>query len=184
MKTQKIGVLVGSARKGAYSRAVAETITAMLPEGYAPSIISIADLPMFNQDYDDEGSTPAEWKRFRKDIAEADAYLFVTPEHNRSFPALLKNALDIASRPYGQNVWSGKPAAIVSVSPGAIGGMAANHHLRQVLSFLNMYTMQQPECYVSNIASALDDKGTVTDGKTVAFLKSFADAYAHWVAKF
>lgn len=184
MKTRKIGVLVGSVRKGAYSRAVAEAIMSMLPEAYTANIIEIADLPMFNQDYDAENRTPPEWQRFRKDIAESDAYLFVTPEYNRSFPALLKNALDTASRPYGQNVWSDKPGAVASVSPGAIGGMAANHHLRQVLSFLNVYTMQQPECYVSNIASALDDKGNVNDEGTIEFLKSFTNAFVHWVEKF
>jgi len=135
---------------------------------------------MYNPD--EEANPPAAWTSFRTRVKAADAVLFVTPEHNRSVPAALKNALDVASRPYGHNAWDGKPGAVVSVSPGAIGGFGANHHLRQSLVFLNVPAMQQPEAYISGAAALFDAGGTLVKPGTREFFQSFMQAFAAWVA--
>lgn len=179
-----IGVVVGSARKGSFSKTVAETIMGLMPEEYEMRILEIADLPIYNQDFDDEGKTPESYIRFRKQVQECGGFLFVTPEHNRSIPALLKNALDIASRPMGSNVWSGKPGAVVSVSPGAIGGFGANHILRQSMAFLNVFMMQQPEAYVGGVMDMLDADGKVSSERSLDFLKTIADSFAAWIKCF
>lgn len=184
MKKIKVGLLVGSARKGSFSRAVAESVMEFLPEQFEAEIVDIADLPMYNQDFDDEGRAPAEWGPFRAKIGEKEAYLFFTPEYNRSIPALLKNALDIGSRPYGSNAWGGKPAGIVSVSPGKPGAFGANHHLRQVAAVLDLYTMQQPEAYIGGIHESLGADGKVADASLKEFLKTFAEAFDQWVGHF
>lgn len=184
MSKIKIGILAGSARKNAFSKRVAEILASYLPDTYEVNFIKIGQLELFNQDYDDEGNTPASWVEFREEVENMDAYIFVTPEYNRSVPPALKNALDIASRPYGKNRWSGKPGAVISVSPGGMGGFGANHHLRQTLSFLNVYTMQQPEVYLSNITDALDKDGNFSNERTLGFLKNVADSFVDWVSKF
>lgn len=184
MKKIKVGLVVGSARRGSYSRSIANALAGLLPEGFEITALDIGNLPMFNQDYDDDGATPPQWQVFRGKVREMDAFLFVTPEYNRSIPPVLKNALDIASRPYGQNTWGGKPGAVISVSPGNPGGFGANHHLRQCLSFLNIYTMQQPEAYIGHVDKSLDENGNVTNESTVKFLNEIAGAYAAWVQNF
>jgi len=120
---------------------------------------------------------------FRQQVKSADAVLFVTPEYNRSVPGVLKNALDVGSRPYGSSVWSGKPGAVVSVSPGAIGGFGANHHLRQSLVFLDVPTLQQPEAYIGGAAKLFDDEGRLINEGTQGFITKFMQAYAAWVEK-
>ena len=184
MKKIRIGVVVGSARTGSFSKTVADTLVTLMPEDLEMNVIEIADLPIYNQDYDEEGKNPAQYVRFRQQVKECAGFLFVTPEHNRSIPALLKNALDVASRPYGSNVWSGKPGAIVSVSPGGIGGFGANHISRQTLSFLNVYMMQQPEAYVGNVTDMIGSDGKITAEKSVGFLKKVAESVAEWVRRF
>lgn len=184
MKKTSVAVIVGSARTGSFSKAVAECLVELMPEEVEARLVNIADLPIYNQDFDGEGKTPESYERFRKEIGDAEAYLFVTPEHNRSIPALLKNALDVASRPMGSNAWSGKPGAIVSVSPGGIGGFGANHIARQSMSFLNIFMMQQPEAYVGNVMDMLDENGKVTAERSRDFLKSVAGAFTAWVARF
>lgn len=174
--SKKIGILVGSLRQGSFTRSIANEILALLPEGYEGRIIEIGQLPLYNQDYDAPGAAPASYEPFRQQIEACDAYIFATPEYNRSVPAVLKNALDVASRPWGQNKWGGKPAAVVSVSIGGIGGFGANHHLRQVLSFLNVDTVQQPEAYIGNVMSLLDESGRLKSEETRAFLKTLVDA--------
>lgn len=183
MSQINIGIVVGSARRDAFTKKAAEEFVSFLPESYQVKFLKIDQLELFNQDYDDDGTTPESWKAFREEVKAMDAYVFVTPEYNRSIPAVLKNALDIASRPYGQNRWSGKPGAVISVSPGATGAFGANHHLRQILTFLNVYTMQQPEVYLSNVADLLDENGGFIEG-TKGFIKSVAEAYTDWVSKF
>ncbi|MDR3242809.1 MAG: NAD(P)H-dependent oxidoreductase [Clostridiales Family XIII bacterium] len=178
----KIGVFRGSLRKGSYSGAVADFIAAAMPNGFDAEIVDIGQLTMFNQGYDDDGTTPKEWTAFRGKVAGLDGCLFVTPEYNRSIPPVLKNALDIASRPQGKNVWSGKPGAVVSVSPGKSGGMAANHQLRQALICINVPVMQQPEAYISGAADIV--KNGVVDESERAFLTAFANAFADWVKLF
>ena len=139
----KVAVIVGSLRKGSYNRLVAKAIAGLAPAELSFDFVEIGDLPLYNEDLEASGA-PESWTRFRQQIKAADAVLFATPEYNRSVPAALKNALDVGSRPYGQSVYDGKPAGVVSVSVGAVGGFGANHHLRQSLVFLNMPVMQQP----------------------------------------
>lgn len=184
MQTTKIGVIVGSLRRGSYSRSIANAIVGFLPERFEAHMLDIGQLPLFNQDYDDDGATPPEWTAFRGQVKAMDGFLFVTPEYNRSYPPAIKNALDIASRPFGSNVWAGKPGAIVSVSPGKTGGFGSNHHLRQPMTFLNIYMMQQPEAYIGSAAEILDEQGKVNNERSNSFLNKFADAYVQWVDKF
>lgn len=173
--SKKIGVIVGSLRKASFTKKIAEEAIRQLPKGYEAVMIEIGHLPLFNQDFDDEGRVPESYTAFRKEIEGYDAFIFATPEYNRSFSSVIKNALDVASRPYGENKWSGKPAAILSVSPGAIGGFGANHHLRQVLAFLNLRPVQQPEAYIGNVTALLDDNGQVKADETKRFIKSVVD---------
>lgn len=178
--TIRVAVIVGSLRKGSYSRSIALALKDIAAPRLDLEIIEIGDLPLYNQDLD-EGTPPAAWQKFRDEVSKVDAVLFVTPEYNRSLPAVLKNAVDVGSRPYGHSVWNEKPAAIVSVSPGGMGAFGANHHLRQSLVFLNMPIMQQPEAYISKVADALDDEGKVKDQHVRDFLKTIADSFAKWI---
>ena len=181
MRKMNIGIFVGSLRKGSYNRSIANALIALAPASLAPHIVEIGNLPLYNQDMDDEGNPPEAYLQFRKEVAALDGVLFVTPEYNRSMPAALKNALDVASRPYGENQWNGKPGAIVSVSMGTMGGMAANLALRQPMVFLNVPLMQQPEAYIGKAQDLLDDKGVLVNESTRAFLKNYMEAYAEWV---
>lgn len=178
--TVRVALIVGSLREGSYSRAVAMALKDLAAPGLELVPIEIGDLPLYNPDL--EAAVPAPWARFRQAVEETTAVLFVTPEYNRSIPGALKNALDVGSRPYGHSVWQAKPAAIVSVSRGAIGAFGANHHLRQPLVFLNMPVMQQPEAYVGNVEALLED-GVLKNEGTRDFLKTFADAFADWIEK-
>ena len=181
---KKIGILVGSLRKESFSKKIAANVAALFPEGYETEFIEIENLPFYNQDYDNENNVRAEYTNFRNRIKEIDAVLFVTPEYNRSVPAVLSNALDIGSRPYGASVWNGKPAAIISQSPGNLGGFGANHHLRQLLACLNMPVVQQPEAYISNTAALLDENGKINNEGTVQFLQSFVDTFVNLIKKY
>ncbi len=179
-KIRDVAVIVGSLRKDSINRKVANALAELAPEGLKLTIVEIGQLPIYNQDGDD--NPPAEWTAFRARIAAADAVLLVTPEHNRSVPAAMKNALDIGSRPYGHSAWNGKPGAVVSASPGAIAGFGANHHLRQSLVFLNVPAMAQPEAYLGGADKLFDPSGKLINDGTRKFLQSFMHAYASWVA--
>jgi chromate reductase len=179
--TRNVAVLVGSLRKESFNRKLALALKAIAPAPLALEIVEIGQLPLYNQD--DDASPPAASAAFRKRIAEADAVLFVTPEYNRSVPGVLKNAIDSASRPYGMSAWDGKPGAVITLSPGAIGGFGANHHLRQSLVFLNVPTMPQPEAYVGGAADLFDEHGTIRKPETKQFLEKFLAAFAHWIDK-
>jgi chromate reductase len=179
---KKIAVLVGSLRKESFNRKMAHALIALAPESLKFDIVEIGELPLYNQDLDDEARPPAQWQAFREKMKSFDGVLFVTPEYNRSIPGVLKNAIDVGSRPYGQSVWSGKPAAVVSVSPGAMGAFGANHHLRQALVFLDMPALQQPEAYIGGAAKLFDANGKITNEKSLEFLKTFMNAFAKWVA--
>lgn len=176
-----VAVLVGSLREGSYTRRVARHL-ASYPAPLAWHEIEIGQLPFYNEDRETE-SPPDQWSTFREAVAAADAVLFATPEYNRSVPAALKNALDVGSRPYGKNVWEGKPAAVISVSPGAIGAFGANHHLRQSLVFLDMPVMAQPEAYVGNAARLFDDEGVLGDAGVDDFLRKFVDSFVRWIGR-
>jgi chromate reductase len=175
-KKMKVAVLVGSLRKGSYNRMIANALCRLAPSGMQCEMVGIGDLPLYNPDLE-EPSPPRAWQEFRDRVRGADAALFVTPEYNRSVPGALKNAIDVGSRPYGQSVWSKKPAAVVSVSPGAIGAYGANHHLRQSLVFLDMPALQQPEAYIGGVAGLVNDKGEVTKEETREFLRKFMEAF-------
>jgi len=177
-----VAVIVGSLRKGSYTRLAARAIAALAPAELRFEFIEIGDLPLYNEDLE-PSAVPESWTRFRKQIKAADAVLFATPEYNRGLPAALKNALDVGSRPYGQSVYNEKPAAVVSVSPGAAGGFGANHQLRQSLVFLNMPALQQPEAYVGGASKLFDEAGKLQNEGTEKFLRTFASAFAAWIAK-
>ncbi|WP_256010653.1 NADPH-dependent FMN reductase [Desertivirga xinjiangensis] len=179
MNKYKIAVIVGSLRKESYNLKTAKALLALAPESLSLEMLSIAELPMFNEDL--EATPPHEWVTFREQIRAADGLLFLTPEYNRSVPAVLKNAIDVGSRPYGQNSWDGKPAAVVSVSIGNISGFGANHHLRQSLVFVNVPTMAQPEAYIGGATALFDESGNLTNESTRGFLKTFITAFEKWV---
>jgi chromate reductase len=179
---KKIAVFVGSLRKESFNRKMAKVLATLAPESLSLEIIEIGELQLYDQDYDDEGKPPSAWTAFRERVKSFDGFLFVTPEYNRSVPGVLKNAIDVGSRPYGQSVWGGKPAAVISVSPGAIGGFGANHHLRQSLVFLDVPAMQQPEAYIGSAAKLFDANGNITNATTLELLRKFMEAFAAWVA--
>ena len=181
MKSKKIAVFVGSLRKESFSRKMARTLIALAPESLTLEILEIGGLQIYNQDLED--TTPAAWTEFRDRLKGFDGVLFVTPEYNRSVPAVLKNAIDVGSRPSGKSSWAGKPGAVVSVSPGALGGFGANHHLRQSLVFLNVSVMPQPEAYIGGAAKLFDDTGNLTNESTREFLRQFMDGFTEWVAR-
>jgi chromate reductase len=181
--TRSVAVFVGSLRGASWSRKVARALIALAPSALGLEIVEIGHLPLYNQDLDEGEHPPDPWTAFRQQVKPYDAVLFVTPEYNRSVPAPLKNAIDVGSRPYGRSVWDGKPGAVVSVSPGAIGAFGANHHLRQSLVFLNVPCMQMPEAYVGNVANKFDAAGILSDTSTREFLQKFVAAYAAWVER-
>jgi len=175
----KIAVIVGSLRKESFNRKMAKALIALAPESLKLEIIEIGALPLYDQDLED--NPPTAWIQFRARLTEFDGFLFITPEYNRSIPGVLKNAIDVGSRPYGRSVWDKKPGAVVSVSTGAIGGFGANHHLRQSLVFLNVPTMQQPEAYIGNAASIFNDSGDFASNSTKEFATNYMRAFAKWV---
>jgi len=182
MQSKKIGVLVGSLRKESFSLKTAKALMLLAPDGLVFEIIEIGGLPIYNQDL--EEAPPAAWTDFRDRLKTLDGILFVTPEYNRSVPAVLKNAIDVGSRPYGKNIWDGKPGAVVSVSPGALGAFGANHHLRQSLVFINVLTMAQPEAYIGGAAKLFDERSNLINESTREFLKKFMAAFVEWVARY
>lgn len=177
--TKRIGFIMGSLRKESFSKVVADKLAELFPSDFEIVFPEIGNLEMYNQDLDDNNETPASWSAFREEVKALDGVVFVTPEYNRSVPPVLKNALDIASRPYGANAWNNKPGAIVSVSPGAVSGFGANHHLRQVLTFLNVHAMAQPEAYIGSVMNLINEDGTIKED-TVKFLQLIVDSYVAW----
>jgi chromate reductase len=172
-KPMNVCVLLGSLRKASFSGMLANALMSLAPSSMEPEVVEIGQLPFYNQDLERLiDPPPAPWTAFRQRIKAADAVLFVTPEYNRSMPAVLKNALDVGSRPYGSSVWDRKP--------GAIGAFGANHHLRQSLVFLNVPTMQQPEAYVSHAHKLFDQHGKLINDDTRKFLQQFMQAFANW----
>jgi chromate reductase len=182
MPRHKIAILVGSLRKDSINRKIARSICAMEKDRLDCSIVELGDLPLYNQEYDGSPDEPAGYRRFREAIAAADGVLFVSPEYNRGMPGVLKNAIDVGSRPYGHSVWNRKPAAIVSASPGGIGGFGANHQIRQSAVFLNMPVMQHPEAYLGRVNDdSFGADGLLKDGPLKDLVRSIAEAFADWV---
>jgi chromate reductase len=174
-------VIVGSLRKQAYSLRLAQALAKLAPASLKLDVLTLHELSFYNQDL--EATPPADWLAFRNRVKAADAVLFVTPEYNRSVPGVLKNAIDVGSRPYGQSAFDGKPGGVISNSPGAIGGFGANHHLRQMLTFLNVAVLQQPEAYVGGIGDAFNEQGELVKEPLREFLQKYIDAFAAWVAQ-
>jgi len=175
----KVAVLVGSLRAASHNRKLAQALKAMAAPKLAFEELGIGELPLYNEELDQ--NPPRAWVALRDAIRASDAVLFVTPEYNRSVPGALKNAIDIGSRPYGSSAWSGKPAAVISGSPGAIGGFGANHHLRQSLVFLDMPVLQQPEAYIGGIDKLFDAQGGFAKEDTTKLMRKFLDAFERWI---
>jgi NAD(P)H-dependent FMN reductase/ketosteroid isomerase-like protein len=180
-KPLDVVILIGSLRAASWTRKVAEAAAALAPAGLRCREVPIAGLPLYNEDLD--GKPPRAWTAFRKAIAGADAVLIATPEYNRSIPACLKNALDIGSRPEGENLWDGKPAGVISVTPYKMGAFGANHHVRQSLVFLNMPAMAQPEAYIGDAEGLFDEAGKLRNKDTQQFLGRFMTAFAAWAKR-
>lgn len=177
----RVLVIVGSLRKEAFSLKLANALKAIAPASLAFEIHTLEGLSFFNQDL--EKTPPADWLAFRDKIKSSDAILFVTPEYNRSVPGVLKNAIDVASRPYGQSSFNGKPTGIIGNSPGAHGGVSAVKHLQQILPGITGPILQQPEMYIGQIGDAFDDKGALTKEAVKKFLSDYLDKFAAWVTK-
>ena len=176
-------MLVGSLRRDSITRKVANALVKLAPASLQLALVDFANLPLYNADLETD-RPPAEWVAFRERVRKANAILFATPEYNRSVPGGLKNAIDVASRPYGAGAINGKPTGIVSVSPGMISAFGANHHLRQMLVFLDMPAMPQPEAYIGNAAKLFDERGELNNDSTREFLRNFMSAFARWIEKF
>ena len=179
-QSRDIAVIVGSLREASFSRKTARALANLSPERLALEIVEIGELPLYNQDLDPD-RPPARWVAFRERVRAADGVLFVTPEYNRSIPGVLKNAIDVGSRPYGKSAWERKPGAVVSVTPGGLGAFGANHHLRQACVFLDMPLMAQPEAYLSHAGDFFADDGSLKDPSLEKLLKRFMAAFADWV---
>jgi chromate reductase, NAD(P)H dehydrogenase (quinone) len=178
--TYKIAIIVGSLREGSLNRKVARSICGLRGDNLDCSMVEIGDLPLYNQDLD--ANPPEQWTRFRKQVGDADGILFCSPEYNRGIPGVLKNAIDVGSRPYGQSVFDKKPAAIVTASPGSIGGFGANHQIRQACVFLNMPVMQQPEAYLGHVTDdSFDENGRLKEGPLKELVTTLAHAFHDWV---
>ena len=176
----RIAIIVGSLREGSINRKVARSICALRNDNLDCSMIEIGDLPLYNQDLD--GNPPEQWARFRQQVGAADGVLFCSPEYNRGIPGVLKNAIDVGSRPYGQSVFDKKPAAVVTASPGSIGGFGANHQIRQAAVFLNMPVMQAPEAYLGHVTDdSFDEAGCLKEGPLKGLITGLAHAFHDWV---
>jgi chromate reductase len=181
MARTKVAVFVGSLRKDSFNRKLAKAVEKLAPDDFEFAYVRIDDLPLYNQDFD--ADYPAEARRLKQDVESADAVLFVTPEYNRAMPGVLKNAIDIASRPWGTNSFAGKPAAVLGISIGAIGTALAQQHLRNTLAYLDMPTLGQPEVFMQMKDGLLDDDGNIGNDDTRKFLQGFVDRYVAWVRK-
>jgi chromate reductase len=182
MATQ-VGIIVGSLRQGAYTRMLARAVIELVPPSWVTSDIRIGDLPLYNQDLETDSPPPA-WTAFRSEVRRSDAVLFITPEYNRGMPGALKNAMDVGSRPWGHNAWSGRPTGVVSLSPGPLGAMAAHQQLRHTLSVLSSPTMPGPEVYLHTAASLFDDAGKLKSAETREILAKFMVSFDTWIKRF
>lgn len=179
MDSINIIVLSGSLRKESYTTKLAKAFIDSAPDGVNAKLIDISQLPLINEDL--ELDLPESVRVLRDQVRGADAVLLATPEYNRSYSPVLKNALDWASRPGGQNSWNGKPVAVVGCTPFSLGAFGAQHHLRQVLTYLNMPTMQQPEFYLQQVADKMNAVGDITDQSTREHIDKFWTAFVDWV---
>ena len=173
--------IAGSLRRESFNRAAMRAAAELVPEGATIDIFELDGIPGFNQD--EEQNPPAKVVELKKRIREADAVLIVTPEYNYSVPGVLKNAIDWASRPYGDSAWNGKPAAIMGASVGTIGTARAQYHLRQMMVFLNMFPVNQPEVMIGNASGRFDAQGNLTDGATKDFIRQLLQNLVEWTRR-
>ena len=181
MSQYQIAVIVGSLRRESINRKLATAVTRLAPSEFSFTQLTIGDLPLYNQDDDANPAEPV--KRLKSEVKAAAGLLFVTPEYNRSIPGVLKNALDHASRPYGQSAWAGKPAGVLGGSMGAIGTACAQQHLRTILAYLDVPTLGQPEAYVQVKEGFFDGDGNLANAENRKFLQNWMDQYVNWVMK-
>jgi chromate reductase, NAD(P)H dehydrogenase (quinone) len=179
MSKIRVAVMVGSLRKDSFNRHLARAVERLASDELSFENVRIDNLPLYDQDFDH--AYPPECQRLKDEIAAADAVLFVTPEYNRSIPGVLKNAIDIASRPWGTNSFAGKPAGVIGISIGAAGTCMAQQHLRNVLSYLDMATLPQPEVFIQNKEGLIQANGEIGNEGTQKFLQGFVDRYVAWV---
>ena len=182
MSQYQIAVIIGSVRRDSINRKLADAVVKLAPPEFTFKQVPISDLPLYNQDDDANPSPPV--KRMKEELNAAQGFLFVTPEYNRSIPGVLKNAIDTASRPYGQNSWPGKPAGILGASPGAMGTGLAQQHLRNILAHLDVPTLGQPEAFIQIKEGFFNDAGNIANADTVKFLQHWMDRYTGWVKKY
>jgi chromate reductase, NAD(P)H dehydrogenase (quinone) len=180
-KPLDVVAIVGSLRTQSFTRHLVLAFAGMMQDAMKIELLDVGVLALYNPDVDT--APPAPWSDFRSRVKRADAVLFATPEYNRSVPGVLKNAIDVGSRPYGSSAWAGKPAAVLSASPGAMGGFGANHHLRQSLVFLDMPTLQQPEAYIGGVDKILDGEGRIINAASQAFLLRFGQLFEAWIKR-
>lgn len=181
MSSYQIAVVVGSLRKDSFNRKLADAVVKLAPAEFSFKRLEIGDLPLYNQD--DDGNQHAAVKRLKSEIAAAQGVLFVTPEYNRSMPGVLKNAIDHASRPYGESAWAGKPAGVIGASVGAPGASMAQQHLRNSLAYLDMPTLGQPEVFIHVREGLFDASGNIAKADSRKFLQSWMEQYVAWVKK-
>ena len=181
MATKKIALIVGSLRREAFSRKIANELIRLAPTGLELGIVEIGELPHYNEDLE-SADPPKDWSDFRQSMAATDGVIFITPEYNRTIPGALKNAIDVGSRPYGHSIWQGKPGAVVSSSPGANGGFGANHNVRQAVVFLGV-PMMQNEAYLGQIHTLFGENGEFVES-TAGFMSKFMADFQTWVDRF
>lgn len=179
--SKKIAILIGSLRKESVHRKLAHEMIRIAPEGLEMEIVEI-NMPLYNEDLDSDA--PESWLTFREKMAEKDGVIFASPEYNRTITGTLKNAIDVGSRPYGKSIWKGKPGAVITASPGGIGGFGANHNIRQAVVFLDVYMMQQPEAYIGGVNNSFKEDGKTLNESTEGFVRKFLESYKNWVDKF
>jgi chromate reductase len=182
MNEYRIAVVIGSLRRDSYNRKLANAVKKLAPEEFSFHALRIDDLPLYNQD--DDGNQAEQVKRLKSEITGAQGLMFVTPEYNRSISGVLKNAIDHASRPYGQSAWTGKPAGVIGTSPGAPGTSMAQQHLRNILAYLDVPTLGQPEVFIQVRDGLFDGSGDIADPETKQFLQGWMDRYTAWVKRF
>jgi chromate reductase len=181
--TTDVGVIAGSLRKGAYSRLLANAVAELAPKSWRLSHIGIGELPLYNQDLETANPPPA-WTTFRSEVGRTRAVLFITPEYNRGMPGGLKNAFDVGSRPWGHSVWNGKPTAVMSLSPGPLGAMAAHHQVRHTLSVLSSPTVPGPEVYLHGAGGLFDEQGKLTNPDSRKIVAQLLQAFDTWINRF
>lgn len=184
MTSSSVAVFVGSLRKASFNRKIAHALIGLAPENLKLEIVEIGDLPLYNQDFDDEGTPPAAWTAFRDKVRGFDAVLFVTPEYNRSIPGILKNAIDWPSRPFGESVWTDKPGAIAGATGGVSGTAAAQVHLRSILPVVGVALMGRPEIYFQSRPGAIDDDNNITDERVKTNLTIWVERFTDWIGMF